>query len=129
MTTMMNDARAAYMGNSVSTADPAQLLVLLCDRLVLDVRRALVAQQQERHDDARRELVHAQEIVMELRSSLDVDGFAGARELAAVYDYVHHRLVLANIHRDSAVTEECESLVTTIADTWRQAALSLARTA
>jgi flagellar secretion chaperone FliS len=129
MTTMMNDARAAYMGNSVSTADPAQLLVLLCDRLVLDVRRALAAQQQDRHDDARRDLVHAQEIVMELRSSLDVDGFAGARELASVYDYIHHRLVLANIHRDAAVTEECESLVTQIADTWRQAALSLARTA
>jgi flagellar protein FliS len=128
MTTMMN-ARAAYMGNSVSTADPAQLLLLLCDRLVLDVRRALAAQQQDRHDDARRELVHAQDIVMELRGGLDLDGFAGARELAAVYDYIHHRLVLANIHRDATVTEECESLVTRIADTWRQAAMSLARTA
>ena len=46
-----------------------------------------------------------------------------------LYDYLYHQLVLANIRRDSEVTERCEQLVTGIADTWRQAALSLARTA
>jgi flagellar protein FliS len=128
MTTMMNDARAAYMGASVATADPAQLLVLLCNRLVLDVRRALVAQEQDQHDEAHRQLVHAQEIVLELRSSLDPKAFRGGPELAALYDYVYSRLVHANVHRDLVATTECATLVAEIAETWRQAALALAGT-
>ena len=42
---MMMNARTAYMEASVQTADPSRLLVMLCDRLVLDVQRGLAAQQ------------------------------------------------------------------------------------
>jgi flagellar protein FliS len=126
---MMTDARAAYMDASVATADPSRLLVMLCDRLVLDVRRALVAQVAGDHEAAHHQLVHAQAIVAELRNSLNADGFRGGAELAALYDYLFRQLIAANIHRDSTVTEECEQIVTQVADMWRQAALSLAQTA
>jgi flagellar protein FliS len=122
---MMIDARAAYMDASVATADPSKLLVMLCDRLVLDVQRALSAQADGHHEEAHHQLVHAQAIVCELRNSLDPDGFRGGAELAALYDYLHRQLVQANIHRDSSVTAECEQIVTQVAETWRQAALSL----
>jgi flagellar protein FliS len=126
---MMTDARAAYMDASVATADPSKLLVMLCDRLVLDVQRALSAQTDGHHEEAHHQLIHAQAIVTELRNSLDPDGFRGGAELAALYDYLYRQLVQANIHRDSIVTEECEQIVTQVADTWRQAALSLTHTA
>jgi flagellar protein FliS len=126
---MMTDARAAYMDASVATADPSRLLVMLCDRLVLDVQRALGAQVARHHETAHHQLVHAQAIVTELRVSLDPDGFQGGAELAALYDYLYQQLILANIRRDSAVTEECLQIVTQVADTWREAALSLARAA
>lgn len=125
---MMTDARAAYMDASVATADPTRLLVMLCDRLVLDVQRALAAQVAGRHEDAHRQLVHAQAIVTELRLTLDPEGFSGGAELAALYDYLYRQLVQANITRDADLTEECEQIVTQVADTWRQAALSLTRT-
>ena len=125
---MMTDARAAYMDASVATADPSRLLVMLCDRLVLDVQRALAAQVAGDHEEAHHQLVHAQAIVLELRNSLDPEGFQGGAELAGLYTYLYQQLVQANIHRDSAVTEECEQIVTQVADTWRQAALSLSRT-
>jgi len=126
---MMTDARAAYMDASVATADPSRLLVMLCDRLVLDVQRALGAQVAGHHETAHHQLVHAQAIVTELRVSLDPDGFRGGAELAALYDYLYQQLIQANIHRDSAVTEECLQIVTQVADTWREAVLSLARSA
>ena len=126
---MMTDARAAYMDASVATADPSRLLVMLCDRLVLDVQRALGAQVAGHHETAHHQLVHAQAIVTELRVSLDPEGFRGGAELAALYDYLYQQLILANIRRDSAVTEECLQIVTQVADTWREAALSLTRTA
>ena len=126
---MMTDARAAYMDASVATADPSRLLVMLCDRLVLDVQRALGAQVAGHHETAHQQLVHAQAIVTELRVSLDPEGFQGGAELAALYDYLYQQLILANIRRDQAVTEECLQIVTQVADTWREAALSLTRTA
>jgi flagellar secretion chaperone FliS len=126
---MMTDARAAYMDASVATADPSRLLVMLCDRLVLDVQRALGAQVAGHHETAHHQLVHAQAIVTELRVSLDPEGFRGGAELAALYDYLYQQLILANIRRDQAVTEECLQIVTQVADTWREAALSLTRTA
>ena len=126
---MMTDARAAYMDAAVATADPSRLLVMLCDRLVLDVGRARSAQLAGNHEAAHHQLVHAQAIVTELRNSLDPDGFRGGVELAALYDYLYQQLVLANIRRDPGVTEHCELVVTQVAETWRQATLSLARTA
>jgi len=126
---MMTDARAAYMDAAVATADPARLLVMLCDRMVLDVQRAHTAQLAGHHEEAHHQLVHAQAIVTELRNSLDPTGFEGGAQLAALYDYLYQQLVLANIHRDVERTEKCEQIVTEIADTWRQAALSLVQTA
>ena len=126
---MTADARSAYMNATVSTAGPAQLLVMLCERLVLDVQRGLDALRAGSLDDTNRHLVHAQEIVVELRSSLRVDSWDGARALASLYDYVHLNLVKANVGKDVALTEHTLSLVTDLCGTWREAALQSARVA
>lgn len=125
----LNRARHAYMGASVATADPQRLLVMLCDRLVLDVTRGATALADGDTVGHRQHLFHAQDIVSELRTSLDVDGFAGGRELAALYDYVFARLASAVIHHDLPTTQECQALTESIADTWRQAALLAMRSA
>jgi flagellar protein FliS len=120
---MIPSARTAYMEASVQTASPARLLVMLYERLVLDCRRALTAQQAGDHLEAHTQLVHAQEIVIELRSSLKVDDWEGGPALASLYDYLQTRLVNANVQRDAATTEHCLELVTGLADAWREAAL------
>ena len=124
---MMTNARATYMEASVATADPARLLVMLCDRLVLDVQRGLSAQETGNRQEAHNQLIHAQAIVAELRGSLDTEGFDGAEQLGAIYDHLLHTLVSANVHQDQQATRHCLSLVEQIADTWRQAALQLAQ--
>ena len=126
---MMHNARAAYMDASVATADPSRLLMMLCDRLVLDVERGLTAQRTGARQVANEQLTHAQAIVLELRSSLKTDGFVGAEELGALYDHLYTQLISANVHQDQETTEHCLSLVRQIADTWRQAAMQLAQTA
>lgn len=119
----MNDVRNAYLGNSVTTASPERLLVMLCERLVLDLQRAREAQQTGRHDVAHQQLLHAQDIVMELRTSLDVDAWEGGPQLASLYTWMHGQLVLANTRRDPGTTEHVLQLAEQLADTWRQAAL------
>lgn len=120
---MISDPRSAYMGASIATASPARLLVMLYERLVLDCRRALESQRNGDHHEAHLQLVHAQDIVMELRSSLNTDAWEGGPGLASLYDYLHTRLIRANVGRDASITEHCLGLVTDLCDTWREAAV------
>ena len=120
--TITAHARAAYVNASVGTADPRRLLVMLCDRLALDVRRGLAALERGELPEAHHQLVHAQEIVLELRRSLRPEGFGGGEQLAAVYDHLHRELVRANVTKDAVVTGHCLELATSIAQTWHEAA-------
>lgn len=126
---MNNDPRAAYMDASVATASPARLLIMLYERLVLDVTRALEAQRAGHVEEAHRQLVHAQEIVLELRSSLRVEDWDGGPTLASIYDYLHLQLVRANISKDASLTEGCLGLVTDLCATWREAAIASVKVA
>lgn len=123
---MMTNARAAYMDASIATASPARLLVMLYERLVLDVQRGLEAQQRNDLQETHRQLTHAQDIVMELQHSLRADDFKGGRDLSALYGYLHRQLVTANIRKDQVITAECLKIVTELCDTWRQAAMESA---
>lgn len=126
---MTYDARTTYLDASITTASPARLLVMLLDRLVLDTRRGLAALEASTLEEAHRQLTHAQDIVLELASSLKADAFAGGRELASLYDYLHRRLVEANVRKDAVAAAECVGLAFDLAEMWREAALaSLATT-
>lgn len=119
---MNTNARSAYMSNSVGTANPQRLLVMLYDRLLLDVQRALTAQQAEDYAAAHPHLVHAQDIIVELRSTLKVDAWEGAPSLAALYDWLHVQLVQANVKRNAKLTAECLPVIESLVKTWHEAA-------
>ena len=119
-------SRNAYVGSMVSTASPARLLVMLYDRLLLDLQRAADQQEAQDHLAASESLMHAQDIVSELQGSLDPSVWAGAAQLSAIYVFVHKQLVLANVRRDVSLTRDCLGLVAPLADAWREAALTAA---
>jgi flagellar protein FliS len=118
--------RARYMGDTVATASPQQLLVMLYDRLALDLERAETALDARDRDEARVQLQHAQEIVFELRSSLKVDVWEGGPRLDALYGWLIGELVQANIKGDRNRVSSCRHVVEPLRDAWRQAAASLA---
>jgi flagellar protein FliS len=119
--TVNTHAYAAYRDANVVTADPRRLLLLLCDRMVLDVERGLLAQQARNYPEAHNQLVHAQAIVMELRGSLRTEDFPGGDRLGAIYDHLHRELVLANVHKDIDRTRDCLDLAAAITTTWHEA--------
>jgi flagellar secretion chaperone FliS len=122
----MTDARTAYLGGMVTTASPARLLVMLYDRLVLDIERAADLQEAQDFAAAGQQLMHAQDIVLELQGSLRLDAWDGAQQLSAIYGFLHSELVRANVRRDVAMTRGCLSLVRPLAEAWREAALAAA---
>lgn len=116
-------ASARFLDDTVATASPARLLVMLYDRLVLDLDRAEVAQIEGRRDDAAAALRHAQDIVFELMGSLDLTVWPQGRSLMSVYTWLVSELSAALVGGDPLRTAGCRACVEPLRDTWRQAAL------
>lgn len=117
--------RARFLDDSVATATPARLLTMLYDRLVLDLARAEAAQRADEWETASQQLLHAQEIVLELASSLRTDEWEGGPPLLALYGFLHSQLVLANVAREPERTRKCGLLVEPLRDAWHAAALEV----
>jgi len=120
--------RTRYVDDAVTTASPGRLLVMLYDRLVLDLQRAESEQRDGNRGAAGPHLIHAQEIVHELAATLDVDAWDGARRLMSVYTYLITELMGANVAGDADRTAACRELVEPLRDAWFQAAQEVAMT-
>jgi flagellar protein FliS len=114
-------ARNRYLKDSVSTASPQRLVVMLYDGLVHDLQ---LAQQGVATGDValvHTRLIRAQAIVTELQSSLDLNAWAGAADLSRLYTYVLELLVDANVRKDAAPLVLAMGVVEPLRDAWRQA--------
>jgi flagellar protein FliS len=118
--------RARYFSDGVSTASPQQLLVMLYDRLALDLERGQAALESGDRQTASDQLKHAQDIVIELRASLDVDAWEGGPRLAGIYAWLLTELIQANVKGDLRRVADCRKIVEPLRDAWREAAASLA---
>jgi flagellar protein FliS len=114
--------RDRYLQDSINTASPGKLLIMLYDRLVLDLMQAEEALRGDDRERAHERITHAQEIVIELRTSLDVEAWSGASGLANLYGFVLTELIGANIARDPDRVRACRALVEPLRDAWREAA-------
>jgi flagellar protein FliS len=117
--------RARYLGDRVATASPQQLLVMLYDRLALDLERGEAALERGDRQAASEQLQHAQEIVLELRASLNVEVWEGGPRLAALYGWLLTELIQANLKGDLRRVRDCRRVVEPLRDAWREAAASL----
>ncbi len=131
MTTVPHDdrdeaLRRRYLAHQVETASPAQRLLLLLGRLLADLRVATAGFDAADLKAISDSLVHAQEIVLVLRDVLRDSEWDGAPRLRAVYDFVHRRLVTANLSKDRTLLPVCVDIVTRIAEANAKAAAMLA---
>ena len=114
--------RERYLADSITTASPHQLVTMLYDALILDMQRAesgFAANDLAAINDS---LVHAQQIIRALRSSLRLDAWEGAERLASLYDYLYMELIQANVAKDRVRARTCASMISALADAWHKAA-------
>ncbi len=95
---------------------------MLYDRLALDLERAQIAAAAGERAAVNEQLQHAQAIVIELLSSLQVDAWEGGPRLAALYNWLIAELVQANVKLDPNRISSCRQVVEPLRDAWRQAA-------
>ena len=119
----MNDRRAQrFVDDSISTASPARLLCLLYDRLQLDLTLATAALEEGDRPGAAGHLGHAQQIVLELRGSLQVDVWEGGPGLASLYSWIIGELGRSMVSGDVALVRSCIDVVTPLRLAWHEAA-------
>lgn len=110
-----------YQKQQVSTAPQEKLLLMLFDGAIRFCRLAGKALQDKQENKAHINLVKAQNIIEELISSLNFD-YEISHGLFSLYDYLHRRLVEANIKKDIKIIDEIVPFLYEFRETWATAA-------
>lgn len=111
-----------YLRDNVETASPGRLVVMLYDRLALDLERAETACAKGDVQTAHDTLVHAQDVLAELYATLDVDAWPPAHHLAETYEFLIEELYAANISKDGPKVAACRRVIAPLHSAWREAA-------
>ena len=113
------NAAALYAGNRINTASPAELTLMLYDGAIKFCNMAIDGLENNDIQKANTNLIKAQKIIVEFRSTLDFK-YEVAQQFDIVYDYIYRRLVEANIKKDKEIALEALSHIRTMRDTWKQ---------
>ena len=122
-----SDCARAYRTNSVVTASPGQLVLMLFDGVLrsLNIAKDAFAMPP---DDMRRiavintQLIKAQTIIAELQGTLNMEAGDGkfANEMYRLYDYYTRRLVEANLRKQVEPVIEVERLLGEVRKAWAE---------
>lgn len=117
--TAQTNAYNAYKQNSVTTASPGELTLMLYNGCLKFLGRAKIAIDEKNIQDRNYYIQRSQAIITELMSTLKMD-IEISQQMLPLYEYMNHRLTEANIKNDVAIIEEVEGLVTEFRDTWKE---------
>jgi flagellar secretion chaperone FliS len=115
----LNNPYQSYQQNSVNTASPGELTLMLYNGCLKFINLTKHAIQLKDTQAKNTNIQKAQKIVQELMVTLNMD-LEVSHNMMALYDYINHRLIEANIKNDITILEEVEGLVTDFRDTWKQ---------
>lgn len=109
----------AYQQNSLNTASPGELTLMLYNGCLKFIQQAKMAIQSNNIEEKNSNLVKAQNIIQEFMVTLNMD-IPMSKDLMSMYDYLHRRLVEANMKNDVTILDEVSGFVTEYRDTWKQ---------
>ncbi len=115
----MHNVADMYLQNSVKTASPAKLTLMLYDGAVKFGNIALEAMQERKFEKKNTYIQKVQNIIVELRVTLDMK-YPVAQEFDAVYDYIYRRLVESNMRNDEEALLEAMKHIKKMRDTWKE---------
>ena len=105
---------------SRKTASPGKLLLMLYNAAIRNLDSAVQSISDQDIESAHKSIVRSQEIVAEFMYTLNMD-YEISEKLLALYDYLHRRLVEANIHKDVEIINEVRGFLVELRDAWQQA--------
>lgn len=116
---MAFNAAQAYKNNSIKTASPAELTLMLYNGAIKFINMALAAIDDSDMEKAHINIRKAQNIIEELWSSLD-HKYSVWEDFDRVYRYIYDKLVEGNVHKDKEALEEALKRTREMRDTWQE---------
>lgn len=118
---------AVYRSESVGTAGPAHLVMMLYDGVLSAIAKAEKALLEGDLSGGHDELMRSQRIVSELAASLDVDrGGDVALSMASLYDFCQRGLIDANIQKSAGPLQPVVKVITELREAWAGAMAGIA---
>jgi len=117
----MRSPAASYRQIAAESASPLELVVMLYDRAIVDLQRAMTAV--EAHDIQQRtnHLNHFFSILAQLEGSLDQErGGQVAKDLARFYQYARAQAFDASSKNSKEILSELCEHFSTLRDAWRE---------
>ncbi|HEX4276068.1 MAG TPA: flagellar export chaperone FliS [Bryobacteraceae bacterium] len=110
----------AYLESRILSASPIDLVNILYEHAILEVREARRNLAAGEVAARSRNIAKAIAIIGELQSSLDLRaGGEIAANLARLYPYLRERLTSGNVQQSDSPLAEVTQLLETLADAWR----------
>lgn len=108
-----------YLRNSVLTASPERLQLMLYDAAIKYASQGREALARQDYEGAFNGFDRAQQIVRQLATGLNRDVNPGlVDQMAALYDFILRRMIDANAHREPAAADEAIGLLRHMRETW-----------
>lgn len=107
-----------YKQNSIFTATPEELTLMLYNGAIKFMNIAKYSIENKEMEKAHNSLVRAQDIVAELNYSLDMK-YDISNELRDLYDFIMSKLVEGNINKDISAIEDAVGIISEMRDTWK----------
>jgi flagellar secretion chaperone FliS len=115
----INNPYQSYQTNSVFSAPPGELTLMLYNGCLKFIKQAHLAIQNKNIEQKNKSLLAAQNIILELMSTLNME-MEVSKQLMPLYDYIYRQLIQANVRSDESILSEVEGLVTEFRDMWKE---------
>jgi flagellar protein FliS len=126
LSTAHQHAYRQYRSVQTQTASPGYLVVMLYQGAIAFASRAQAALDAGDCEAAHENLIRTQDIIAELLGSLDFGQGEVASNLARLYEYMHRRLVEANVCKSAEPVAEVLRHLRLLCDAWQQAVAQVA---
>jgi len=116
---MIPNGYQKYQQNSVMTASPKELILMLYNGAIKFCNLAIQAFEDGEVQKQHMYLMKAQDIITELELSLDKK-YEISKEISILYKYIKELLMEANIKKDVQKVLEAKDLINDFRNTWQE---------
>ena len=113
----MNHAFQKYKQQGVLTANPIELVVMLYDGCIKQIKIACLSIEEKDFEQANNSLQKAQRILMELINSLDLRYSVGG-DLLSLYEFMLNELATGNATKDVKTLSDVVKLLAELRESW-----------
>ncbi|MFA9458947.1 flagellar export chaperone FliS [Halalkalibacter sp. AB-rgal2] len=116
---MATQLQSVYKQNSMQTASPGELTLMLYNGCLKFIKQANKAIDENNVEARSHSIQRAQDIIRELMVTLKTESET-AENMMRLYDFILNRLIEANVKNDAKALQDAEELVIQFRDMWKE---------